>query len=323
MSNYAISIGGSGSRCIESLIFMCAAGLGPKEMNVIFVDPDQSNGNLSKAKELLNLYNDTRKKMFESGIEFRQGDYFYTEFISRTSDTWVIFEKSNSTLKDFINYSLLEDAEAEYINTLYSKEELETPLNEGFRGHPSIGALVMSLVDFSKEPWIGLWNSMNSVQVARGTKIFLFGSIFGGTGASGLPTLAHVIKTRPEVKLNNQESKVDLGGTLLLPYFTFEMPDPEKVKEKGMFVTAHDFPLAAKAALNYYFTKKIAYDDVYLLGEVSEKELGKFSTGRAEQKNRSHHIELLAALSSLDFYHYQRPKNQTGTNYLIASRKRR
>ena len=73
---------------------------------------------------------------------------------------------------------------------LYSEKERTTQLHEGFRGHPSIGAAVMAqTVLGGGEPW----KTFNS-KVAKdpNPKIFLAGSIFGGTGASGLPDYSTV-----------------------------------------------------------------------------------------------------------------------------------
>ncbi len=316
MSNYVISIGGSGSRSVEALIHMCAAGLGPKDLSIIFIDPDKSNGNLTKAQEVLVEYMNTRNMLERNGIKLEEGDFYYTNFGDITDNHWGIFGKDNNTLEKFINFSTLTEIEKDFIKTLYSSEELQTPLDEGFRGHPSIGALVMSLVDFEQEPWKSFWSSVNSLTAERSTKVFIYGSIFGGTGAAGLPTIAKIIKDK--TKTTEGKWKVDLGGTLLLPYFTFE---PPKQGTKGMFVTVNDFPLAAKAALKFYSSlDDTSFDDIYLLGEVTENSLGEFSTGTQSQKNKSHYLELLAAFSSLDFMHTVKPPTDVKKRVFLSAR---
>ena len=49
MAHYIVAIGGSGSRCAEGLAYLCAAGLGPADLTVLFVDPDVANGNVQRA----------------------------------------------------------------------------------------------------------------------------------------------------------------------------------------------------------------------------------------------------------------------------------
>ena len=75
--------------------------------------------------------------------------------------------------------------------------EKETPLQEGFRGHPSIGSAVMAkMVDLQEdETWREFRKNISNDDGEA--KVFLAGSIFGGTGASGFPTIAQdELKTR-------------------------------------------------------------------------------------------------------------------------------
>ena len=41
---------------MDALIYLCAAGLGPDKLNVMFIDPDRSNGNLNRTRETLHRY---------------------------------------------------------------------------------------------------------------------------------------------------------------------------------------------------------------------------------------------------------------------------
>jgi len=56
-----IAIGGSGARCLESLVYLCAMGLGPKKLIPFIIDPDIDNGNLSRTLELISKYQKIRK----------------------------------------------------------------------------------------------------------------------------------------------------------------------------------------------------------------------------------------------------------------------
>ena len=46
MGYYAIGIGGTGAKCLESLIHLAAAGMMPdnSDLYILFVDPDEANG---------------------------------------------------------------------------------------------------------------------------------------------------------------------------------------------------------------------------------------------------------------------------------------
>src|SRR6266851_3106758 len=52
MKNYLICAGGSGVRALESMLHLCAAGLGPDEVKVLVIDPDASNGNYTRTNDL-------------------------------------------------------------------------------------------------------------------------------------------------------------------------------------------------------------------------------------------------------------------------------
>ena len=58
--SFFIGVGGTGSRCLESLVHFCAAGLGPETLNIGIVDQDQSNGNVARARQLVELYSRSR-----------------------------------------------------------------------------------------------------------------------------------------------------------------------------------------------------------------------------------------------------------------------
>jgi hypothetical protein len=50
MKNFLIGIGGTGAKCIEHLVYSCAAGLGPEQMWTGIIDQDEANGNVSRTK---------------------------------------------------------------------------------------------------------------------------------------------------------------------------------------------------------------------------------------------------------------------------------
>ena len=50
---FVLGIGGTGMRCIESLIHLCAMGmLDETEIHLLALDTDKNNGNFSRLKEV-------------------------------------------------------------------------------------------------------------------------------------------------------------------------------------------------------------------------------------------------------------------------------
>ncbi len=298
MGYYAIGIGGTGAKCLESLIHLAAAGMMPDngDLYVLFVDPDDANGSLDRTNTTLNHY-----KAFNGNNQLSQSCMLQTKIDSAPNPIFSPFDKQDDdkpNLSGFFQYptlKLAQDSAADLFEVLYSKIERETELNEGFRGHPSIGASVMAQTVLGvDEPW-----KTFRVKMAKdpNPKIFLAGSIFGGTGASGFPTIAQLIKNDMKGKPINAQ----IGGALVLPYFTFT--DTED-NENELKAKAEHFLMNTQAALEYYhlWNKDLVYNAIYLLGNDSQIEEANFSLGGKKQRNSQHFIELYAALAAIHFF---------------------
>ena len=171
----------------------------------------------------------------------------------------------------------------------------------GFRGRPAIGAAVMSQVDLDRldrEPWgTFIKNIQADVGAGKAPKVFLCGSIFGGTGASGLPTIGRLIAN----KLNrlNIKERIKIGCLFLLPYFGFSTPPGEN--PDGVYARSEQFLLNTEAALRYYVTQaQETFDTVYLLGNENLSRV-KFSIGKNSQRNEAHFLEVYAGLAARHF----------------------
>ncbi len=320
--NVIIGIGGTGARVIESVIHLCAAGLGPDKLSIIMVDPDEANGNLTHTKSLIKQYVALRN----SFQRVKNNPCFKTEIVIPANENtmvWNIFNEKDSTLAKYINYDNLKQSDpnlSDFAEVLFTEKELKTALNEGFRGHPSIGAVVMADPPMNDYPFKILWEDIENTQ-ANDLRVFLVGSIFGGTGAAGFPTLGskQLIKFNNELhaKLSDEKSRVLLGGALVLPYFSFST-DGEI--DEPMFVTTTDFPIATKAALQYYNDKELGFDQYYFIGDSVPQKVGSFSTGSSTQENFPHYIEIVSALASFDFFEQPRIENVPDKKYFIACR---
>ena len=297
MGYYAIGIGGTGSKCLESLIHLAAAGMMPdlkEELYVLFVDPDKANGCLERAVKTLECY-----KIFSNNPQLAQPSLLQTKIDSVANPIFSPFDKGDDNkprLEEFFGHAglrLANDGAADLFEVLYSEKERTTQLHEGFRGHPSIGAAVMAqTVLGGDEPW-----KTFQAKVAKDpdAKIFLAGSIFGGTGASGFPTIAKLIKSGLQAK----PIDVQIGGALILPYFSFIDDGGIQLKAK-----AEHFLMNTQAALEYYqrWNKDLVYNAIYLIGDDSQVEVQKFSLGGKTQQNAQHFVELYAALAAIHFF---------------------
>ena len=304
MAYYAIGIGGTGAKCVESLIHLAAAGMMPDgELHVLFVDPDVANGSRARAGETLVNYVKCKEQ-----LQLGQTNLLKTNIVPADPILWTPFQDANPSLDKFFQYNIFRgSASGKIFDVLYSNLEKETPLQEGFRGHPSIGSAVMAkTVDLKTDP---TWSTFRKKIDAddEEAKVFLAGSIFGGTGASGFPTIAQIIRDELDVKL---------GGALILPYFKF-MDDGDYGQLKAR---SDEFLRNTQTALKHYhlLDKTGVFDKVYLFGDESRTDV-KNALGGPEQKNAPHFIELYAALAAIDFFRGDFDSNG-GTQYFMTAR---
>jgi hypothetical protein len=308
--NFLIGIGGSGARISEAALFLCATGFGPEKLFLFLIDPDKGNGNLKRTTQLISKYLDCKKNFVPAKkIDNNIVPLFNTTIQVPPEEkdwVWGIFDRTEMTLGDWIGYDALNDNdekqkdEKNIMSVLFSKEELSTKLDKGFRGHPSIGSVVMTGLPDNKYPFKLLWDELTD-NVPFDVKTFLVGSVFGGTGAAGFPTLGHknTLKFNSKAVINESEeiSKIQLGGALILPYFRVVGNTSE------MHVTSKDFPIATKAALEFYDTKEsLGFDEMYFIGDSLSQPVGEFSIGSNSQENKPHYIEIVSTLAAFDFF---------------------
>jgi hypothetical protein len=324
--NFLVGIGGSGAKVTESALYLCASGFGPQKLFLFLIDPDRGNGNLARTTKLMSSYLECKKE-FKPHNDVK---LFQTELVVPENEkdrVWTVFDKTDTTLSEWIGYDGLNEEkqrdERDMMSVLFSKQELTTKLNMGFRGHPSIGSVVMTELPTNNYPFKLLWDELPEGK-AFDVRLFLVGSVFGGTGAAGFPTLGHrnTLKFNKEkgAVINDKEeiSRILLGGSLILPYFRVVKND----NQPDMHVTSGDFPIATKAALEFYDTKdSLGFDQVYFIGDSLSQDVGDFSVGSTSQENDPHYIEIVSTLAAFDFFSQPAiEKKEKDTMYFIAKR---
>ena len=305
MKNFLIGIGGTGAKCIEHLVHSCSAGLGPDKLWVGMVDQDEANGNVNKTKILLNKYISLRNKLREEGKNdlSDESDLFKTNITTDPDAVWIPLQGADPTLKAVVNYNALKTEVKGLLNCLYDPQEQQLPLSEGFRGRPNIGAAAMlaTAANENSKFWSQIHRAIDAARGGEEVRIFIIGSIFGGTGASGFPNIARKIRAIQEEK--NVTSNVYLGGALMLPYFDYDVPDD--IDEGTIYAKPNQFLDQTKAALEYYsklFQYNKIFDQVYVTGWDPLTKLLKFEVGGNTQFNSPLFPETYAALGALKFF---------------------
>ncbi|MDH6059891.1 hypothetical protein NWP17_05480 [Chrysosporum bergii ANA360D] len=310
MSIYVIGIGGTGAKCIEGIIQIASIGLfGEETFNLLFVDADENNGNLERARNSLKIYQDCQNLGLADRHPWMKTKIHFLGLWSPFANTSV-----NKNLSSFFEYNVLKDDESALGNlfdVLYTSEERNANLDVGFRGRPAIGAAVMSQVKLDSLDHDAWGQLMSQLQKDTGAgkrpKVFLCGSIFGGTGASGLPTIGRLIHNKLEnLKIR---TKIDIGCLFVLPYFGFT---PTGNNPETVYARSEQFLLNTEAALRYYGSQaQETFNSVYLLGNQNLSHVKVFSIGKNTQRNDPHFIELYAALAARQFLLNTNPEQKT------------
>jgi hypothetical protein len=302
-----LALGGSGIRAVEPLLHLCALGLGPRQLRLALIDPDQNNGAVKRTRELIDQYVATRAALGESGPP---AGYFRTEVVDAVGSDLVwspIADDENLPDARFatrVDRTLMRggsEALGNLFDLLYAERVRRMDLGMGFRGVPSIGTVFMNRL--REEPFFA--QMLAHAQANADTLFFAVGSIFGGTGSAAFPVvgraLADGVRGRagaadvPGVPLRR------IGGAVLLPYFTLPAPSSADAPDGGPRPETALFAQNAAAAIPTYTHGQAGYGGLYVLGDALPREQERNEVGGEAQANRAHYVELFSALAALDF----------------------
>ena len=122
-------------------------------------------------------------------------------------------------------------------------------------------------------------------------RILLIGSVFGGTGASGIPMLLDFFRKDPNLQ------NVPIGVLAVMPYF-------KVAEEKDAAISSSTFNAKTKAAVSAYSLPNSVYEQataIYYIGDDGMQKPFDNHEGAAKQKNDALLPELVAAMFAVDF----------------------
>lgn len=315
---YVLAIGGTGNKVLESMVYGAAADafyirtennprLPPTTIHMLSIDVDASCGNTTRAKIACASYNQVQAFMapirehrgFHTALDLRQWN-MSSEVRELSIDAQVKNHKTDQPLA----------------HALFNKTESELEYNEGFRGHPDLGVLFFSdMLQKVEDPdnktvQDDLKDTLQSIEndLAQGdtVRVALVGSIFGGTGAAGIPILAKYLRNRYQDK----GDRFRLSATLMLPYY--KVPASAANEDMEIVIDSTVFMDKAKTALDFYGTEEMVgapgrpsvFDSLYILGLPKEGFVSTrtYATGSSAQENDSHVMEWLATRSIAHFF---------------------
>lgn len=332
---FVIAIGGTGMRCLESFTHLCSIGMfDNQEIELLTLDTDQTNGNKGRVEELIRLYNRIKTSGSSEGGTPNANTFFSAKLnLHRYYTNYSSLGRENYKNITKISTGSTEEQKAnKLISDLFldNSSVQEFNLAHGYRAQTHLGSMLMyhGIIEAARNILSGvnvqpqereLESFISKLEKAGAdARVFIFGSIFGGTGASSIPVIPKALQDFVKIRSSGTSSidftRAKFGSTLLTEYFTFKKPDDQQKSTKSDSVIADSsfFPLNSQAALQFYQsdpTVQKCYKILYHIGwpieskKVDEDNSGhKTITGGAEQKNPCHITELLCACAAYDFF---------------------
>jgi len=316
---YVLAIGGTGNKVMEAIVYGAAADIFyriddtgtsvPLDcIHILSIDVDASCGNTTRAKLACASY----QKVYQciKGVKRRHRG-FHTELdIKQWNMSTDIKDLSiDAQVSNFI-------ADQPLARALFDKTESSLEYSEGFRGHPDLGILFFSDLlekvkdgkrsDIQDEFVIMLNAIQRDLELGDKVRVILVGSIFGGTGAAGIPILSKFLRQRYASFGKNFQMAV----TVLLPYYS--VPASTSNEDVEIVINSTVFMDKAKTALDFYGAEQLInaengngiYDALYLLGLPQEAFVStrKYATGSGAQENDAHIMEWIAVRSIAHFF---------------------
>lgn len=324
MTTYIFAIGGTGARVMRSLTMLLAAGChGAKgdEIVPIILDYDTENGDKDRTIQVMNRYKELHDTIYGDvtlGDGDRVGSFFGTE-MNRIRDrhaigginTQTFHEHSgfaayippgdtNITFSQYLGFNQMIGEKLpthELLRAMYDvspgevngienpRAELNMNLEKGFKGCPNIGCIVTR--HFAELPEYK--NALTCF--TQGDRIVIIGSVFGGTGASGIPTLLDLLRQDPRTQ------RAPIGVLAMMPYYKIE-------NKEGVAISSDTFLAKAKAAVSAYDLDNSVYqqaNDVYFVGDTDMRAPFPYAEGKKDQQNDALLAEFAGAMCVLDF----------------------
>lgn len=295
---FVFAIGGTGERVLRSFTMVLASGaptFDNYEVFPIIIDYDADNADKERTVKLLQNYAAVHDAAFTqhsaaSDLKGQSGQFFAAKLRNLHGLDNYVFPFHPATehekFREHIGYDQLAGetlGTAKLLTSLYdeskrSDTELNLDMTVGFKGNPNIGSVVFHTINNTDE--FAAFRAR--FQPESGDKVVIIGSLFGGTGASGIPEIVKAI--------DGMKNDAKIATILVLPYFA-------PMERKDGAIQASRFNSKTKAALSFYKDSGLMdkIDKIYYVGDPYPTVIP-YSEGGKDQINNANFVELIAAM---------------------------
>lgn len=293
MSNYVLFIGGTGARVYRSFLHICAAGaVKEKEVKVLLLDADTTNQATKVCRDLYQLYQYHHRELQDANTySIKNPSVFHCDIHMPSINAISPVQDEVSCLEHIAKE---DETQIRAMSWFYSQKERKQDLKNGFYAHPNIGCVFFQdfkdsiMQQFLKD----IKDDLKTEEVVR---VVLVGSVFGGTGASGLPSIMKLINAN----CGEYREKLHCCGVLIMPYFEVPVPDDEEGR-RNLVINSNNFYRNTRIALKYY-KEHGTFKRMYLVGKDTLDQVSlKYISGGPNQDNKSHIVEICAAMAVRD-----------------------
>ncbi len=253
-----VAIGGTGMRVAQSVVALTASGFLSDKcaddylLEIRLVDLDIVTGSDKiELEEMIRSVNEAIPYMSVI-IDEHVGDLHWKPKGVDTTRTLVTEIEDRSTLNGIVGDRDLDQTESLVYHALFGGDDRLMDLRRGCKGRPRIGSLLWA--ESFDQDWgdtAGFWHTIfQNIGTGDELRVMFAGSVFGGTGASGTPTLAqkYVRACREERVKFYSPFAAHVALTLMLPYFDIGQ---DTDVDSGLFA------INSKMALKYYGTSDV------------------------------------------------------------------
>lgn len=268
MTTHIVCIGGSGLRVLRSMVMLLSSGYDlNSDIKAYIIDPHLSSTEYEFTTGLIKRYKKIRGKGGNIG-------FFKTKLdVDDNQPNGMSTITRGESFGDFIKYSQMNDASKQIVDILYNKGNIDNSMDVGFKGHPNVGCVVLQ--DLVQDNWF----TTNFSNLPTGDRVVVIGSLFGGTGASGIQTIAQA--------LHDKNPQLEIAAITFIPYYKLQEP-PQGVSKD---VDSASWDIKSWAALKYYQHSDFGIDSFYVIGDGDTQAIPYDET---KQGNKSHFVELIA-----------------------------
>lgn len=329
---FCYCIGGTGARIAEVAAHLCAMNMinaaATDEIEFIIVDKDKECGGTQQARRVIGSVRTLSPGAFDrSGIlngnnarEFCKNhinvntDWDFTLALARLKERNAggVQNAGAISLKDAVSRTNNNDDKV-LMNAFYTQKEQNIDTDKGFYGDPSVGSLIFKYMvkndgnqnDIANPVTGWLGQHANAGDEAR---VFIIGSIFGGTGAAIFSNLAAHLRDSANV------GRLFISGVLLLPYFSFgdggqnaKVNSAEFFKKSKVALDEYNRDLNLIRTVN---NPNGSFDSLYVCGQYEcHMTSENYADGGTNQNNHFDLVDLVAASAMVDFFNKTVDKN--------------